>query len=112
MVDIVKLDDLTLDEIKSRIISLNDRFKLGKLRFGSNYKISSDDQSIEIQALYTLLKEKLSNKIFPYYEERLTDYIDNTILDNKYSVKTYEKETSALLEEIIQSSKSAYRGTG
>lgn len=112
MVDIIKLDDLTLDEIKSRIISLNDRFKLGKLRFDSNDTISSDDQSIEIQALYTLLKEKLSNKIFPYYEERLTDYIDNTILDNKYSVKTYEKETSALLEEIIQSSKSAYRGTG
>lgn len=112
MVDIIKLEDLTLDEIKSRIISLNDRFKLGKLRFDSNYTISSDDQSIEIQALYTLLKEKLSNKIFPYYEERLTDYIDNTILDNKYSVKTYEKETSALLEEIIQSSKSVYRGTG
>ena len=112
MVDIIKLEDLTLDEIKSRIIRLNDRLKLGKLHFDSNYMISSDDQSIETQTLYTLFKEKLSNKIFPYYEEHLTDYIDDAILDNKHSVKTYEKETSTLLEEIIQSSKSAYQGTG
>lgn len=42
MADIIKLEDLTLDEIKSRIINLNDRFKLGKLRFDSNYTISSD----------------------------------------------------------------------
>ena len=112
MVNIIKLEDLTLDEIKSRILSLNERFTLGKLYFDSDYTLSTSDQSIETQTLYVFLKEKLSNKIFPYYEERLTDYIDDVILDTKYSVKTYEKETSTLLEEIIQSSKSAYRGTG
>lgn len=33
MVDIIKLEDLTLDEIKSRIISLDNRFTQGTLTF-------------------------------------------------------------------------------
>ena len=33
MVDIIKSEDLSLDEIKSRIINLDSRFKQGEFRF-------------------------------------------------------------------------------
>ncbi len=33
MVDIIKLEDLTLDEIKSRIVSLDSRFAQGTIGF-------------------------------------------------------------------------------
>ena len=33
MVDIIKSEDLSLDEIKSRIVSLDSRFQQGEIRF-------------------------------------------------------------------------------
>ena len=39
MVDIIKLEDLTLNDIKSRIISLDNRFTQGEIEFTDRYGV-------------------------------------------------------------------------
>lgn len=39
MVNIIKSEDLTLDEIKSRIISLDSRFAQGEIGFTDRYGV-------------------------------------------------------------------------
>ena len=72
MVDIIKSEDLTLDEIKSRIISLDKRFAQGEIEFTDRYEVYnslSGKYSEKGINLFTSLLTQLTgrNTVFPYY---------------------------------------------
>lgn len=72
MVDIIKSEDLSLDEIKSRIISLDSRFQQGEFRFVKHsYAYDSFMQSNnkdELSEFTHLLTQRTSSEsIFPDY---------------------------------------------
>ena len=72
MVDIIKLEDLTLNDIKSRIISLDNRFTQGTIGFTDRYGVYnslSGKYSEKGINLFTSLLTQLTgrNAVFPYY---------------------------------------------
>ena len=72
MVDIIKSEDLTLDEIKSRIISLDKRFAQGEIGFTDRYGVYnslSGKYSEKGINLFTSLLTQLTGRdtVFPYY---------------------------------------------
>lgn len=72
MVNIIKSEDLTLDEIKSRIISLDSRFAQGEIGFTDRYGVYnalSGKYSEKGINLFTSLLTQLTgrNTVFPYY---------------------------------------------
>lgn len=72
MVDIIKSEDLSLDEIKSRIINLNSRFKQGEFRFvqhSSAYDsyLQPNDKDGLSEFTHLLTQHTSSEYIFPEY---------------------------------------------
>lgn len=72
MVDIIKLEDLTLDEIKSRIVSLDSRFAQGTIGFtdrdGAYNSLSGRYVAKGIDVFTNLLTQTTGKGIvFPYY---------------------------------------------
>ena len=72
MVDIIKLEDLTLDEIKSRIVSLDSRFQQGEIRFvqhSSAYDsfLQPNDKDGLSEFTHLLTQRTSSEYIFPEY---------------------------------------------
>ena len=72
MVDIIKLEDLTLDEIKSRIVSLDSRFAQGTIGFTDRdgaYNSLSGRYVAKGVDVFTNLLTQITGKgiVFPYY---------------------------------------------
>ena len=73
MVDIIKSEDLSLDEIQSRIVSLDKRFTQGEIGFTDRYGVYnalSGKYSEKGINLFTSLLTQITgrNAVFPYYD--------------------------------------------
>ena len=80
MVDIIKLEDLTLDEVKSRIKSLDPAFTENNLSFTRADTIKSPNHSEATDIfIETLIINSASRYIYPLFSRTIKTVLDQSL---------------------------------
>lgn len=109
MVDIIKLEDLTLDEVKSRIKSLDPAFTENNLFFTRSDTIKSPNHSGATDVfIETLIINSASRYIYPLFSRTIKTILDQTLsYSSDHVVSSLTDTCEELTNEVERASKRA-----
>lgn len=107
MVDIIKLEDLTLDEVKSRIKSLDPAFTENNLFFYRTNTIKSPNHSDATDLfIETLIINSASRYIYPLFSRTIKTILDQILSDSSnYVLSSLTDACEELTNEVERMSK-------
>lgn len=107
MVDIIKLEDLTLDEVKSRIKSLDSAFTENNLSFTRANTIKSPNHSEATDLLIeTLVINSASRYIYPLFSRTIKTTLDQILSYSRdHAVSSLTDACEELTNEVERTSK-------
>lgn len=108
MVDIIKLEDLTLDEVKSRIKSLDPAFTENNLSFTRTDTIKSPNHSEATDIFIETLINSASRYIYPLFSRTIKTVLDQSLsYSSDHVVSSLTDTCEELTNEVERTSKCA-----